>query len=93
MIKSFRDKRTEELFTSGWARGVPPDLAWRAIKKLTAIDRATSVQTLRYPAGNRLHALTGDRDGQFSIAVNRQWRICFHFVDGHAYDVELCDYH
>jgi proteic killer suppression protein len=93
MIKSFRDKRTEELFTSGWARGVPPDLAWRAIKKLTAINEATSVQTLRYPAGNRLHALAGDRNGQYSVAVNRQWRICFYFADGHAYDVELCDYH
>jgi len=54
---------------------------------------ATSVEDLRVPPGNRLHALKGDRKGQQAIAVNDQWRICFRFVDGDAYDVEICDYH
>jgi proteic killer suppression protein len=49
--------------------------------------------TLKVPPGNRLHALEGDRKGQYSISVNNQWRICFRFVDGDAYDVEICDYH
>lgn len=93
MIRGFRDKRTEELFAVGRARGVPSDVARRALHKLNAIDQAPFVQFLRYPAGNRLHALTADRNGQYFTAVNRQWRICFYFVDGHAYDVEFCDYH
>ena len=93
MIKSFRDKRTVELFKFGSARGVPPDVARRALQKLSLIDRVRSLDVLRYPGGNRLHSLLGDRDGQWSVAVNRQWRICFHFVNGHAYNVEFCDYH
>jgi toxin HigB-1 len=93
MIKSFRDTRTQELLTDGWARGVPPDVARRALEKLNAINRVNRVEELRYPGGNRLHVLAGDRAGQYSIAVNRQWRICFSFVQGHAYDVEFCDYH
>jgi len=51
------------------------------------------VDDLRVPPGNRLHVLEGDRKGQHSISVNDQWRICFRFVDGDAYDVEICDYH
>lgn len=93
MIKNSCDSRTQELFTDGEARGVPPDLSARAVKKLDLINRAASVDSLRVSRGNRLHALAGDRKGQYSVSVNRQWRICFHFVDGHAYDVELCDYH
>ena len=93
MIKSFRDSRTEELFHHGQSPGVSAHLAWRARKQLERIDSADSVGALRYPPGNRLHALRGDRLGQFAIAVNRQWRVCFSFIDGHAFDVEFCDYH
>jgi proteic killer suppression protein len=65
----------------------------RAIRRLEYIDLATTLSDLRVPAGNRLHALTGDRAGQYAISVNDQWRICFRFLDGDAFDAEFCDYH
>jgi proteic killer suppression protein len=65
----------------------------RAVRKLDYIHSATSLDDLRVPPGNRLHALKGDRQGQHAIAVNDQWRICFRFAEGDAYDVEICDYH
>jgi proteic killer suppression protein len=93
MIKTFADKRTRDLFTTGAARHFPVDVAGRAARKLEYIDLATRLDDLKVPPGNRLHALRGDRQGQHAIAVNIQWRICFRFVDGDAYDVEICDYH
>jgi proteic killer suppression protein len=65
----------------------------RAIRHLEYIDLAISLDDLRVPPSNRLHGLKGDRKGQFSISINDQWRICFHFIDGDAYDVKLTDYH
>ena len=93
MIKSFADRRTEELYRTGKAKRVPPDIARRALRKLEALQVAAVLADLRVPPGNRLHALRGDRVGQHAIAVNDQWRICFRFADGDAYDVEFCDYH
>jgi proteic killer suppression protein len=93
MIKTFADRRTRDLFTMGTARRFPPDVAGRAARKLEYVDLATSLDDLKVPPGNRLHALEDDRHGQHAIAVNDQWRICFRFVDGDAYDVEVCDYH
>lgn len=93
MIKTFADRRTRDLFTMGTAKRFPPDVAGRAARKLEYVELATSLDDLRVPPGNRLHALKDDRDGQHAIAVNDQWRICFRFVDGDAYDVEGCDYH
>lgn len=93
MIKTFANKRTADLFVKGFVRGFPPDVARRAVRKLEYVDLATRLDDLRTPPGNRLHALRGGRAGQHSIAVNDQWRICFRFVDGDAYDVEVCDYH
>ena len=93
MIKSFADRRTEELYRTGKAKRVPPDIARRALRKLEALQVAAVLADLRVPPGNRLHALRGDRVGQRAIAVNDQWRICFRFEDGDAYDVEFCDYH
>ncbi len=93
MIKTFADKRTEELFLTGKARRFPPDIVRRVLRKLEQIDAATSLSDLRVPPSNRLHSLSGDRDGQHSVSVNDQWRICFRFVDRDAYDVEVCDYH
>lgn len=93
VIKSFADKRTQELYTTGKAKRFPADIAKRAARKLEYVDLATSLDDLRVPRGNRLHALKGDRAGQYSIAINDQWRICFRFIDGDAYDVEVCDYH
>jgi proteic killer suppression protein len=93
MIKSFADKQTEQFWLTGKLRRLPPDLARRALRKLTAVDAATDVKDLRVPPGNRLHALEADRVGQHAVWVNDQWRICFRFQDGDAYDAEICDYH
>lgn len=93
MIKSFADRRTRDLFLTGTAKRFPADLRSRAVRKLEYVDLATSLDDLRVPPGNRLHALKDDRKGQHAIAINDQWRVCFRFVDGDAYDVEVCDYH
>lgn len=93
MIKTFADKRTAELFTKGTGKGLPPDVLRRAVRKLEYVDLASRLEDLRTPPGNRLHALKGDREGQHAIAVNDQWRICFRYLEGDAYDVEICDYH
>ena len=93
MIKSFADKRTQELYATGKVRRLPPDIARRAARKLEYIDLATQPDDLRVPPGNRLHELERERKGQYSISVNDQWRICFRFGDGDAYDVEITDYH
>jgi proteic killer suppression protein len=93
VIKSFADRRTEELFRTGEAKRIAADVARRALRKLEAVHAAAALSDLRVPPGNRLHALKGDRAGQHAIAVNDQWRICFRFEGGDAYDVEFCDYH
>lgn len=93
MITSFADERTEELYLTGRARRFPPDVARRAARKLEYVDLATRLDDLRVPPGNRLHALEGGRIGQYAISVNDQWRVCFRFEGGDAYDVEITDYH
>jgi proteic killer suppression protein len=79
VIKTFADKHTRELFITSKSRRIQSDLLRRAV--------------LKVPPSNRLHALKGDREGQFAISINDQWRICFRFQDGDAYDVEITDYH
>lgn len=93
MIKSFADKRTQTLFLTGKAPRLHPHLAKRALRRLEYVHLATRLEDLRVPPSNRLHALSGDRKGQHAIAVDEQWRICFRFIKGNAYDVELTDYH
>jgi toxin HigB-1 len=93
VIKTLADKRTAALFLGRYVKGLPSDAAERAKRKLDLIDGAASLAFLRVPPGNRLEALAGDRAGQHSIHVNDQWRICFRWHDGNAYDVEFCDYH
>jgi len=93
MIKSFADRHTQELYATGRSRRFPPDIAQRAVRKLEYVDLATRLDDLKVPPGNRLHELGRDRAGQHSISINDQWRICFRFVDGDAYDVEITDYH
>lgn len=93
MIKTFADKRTQELFVTGKAARFPADVARRAARKLEYVDLTTRLGDLKVPPGNRLHALKGGRKGQHAISVNDQGRICFRFVNGDAYDVEICDYH
>jgi proteic killer suppression protein len=93
VIKTFADRLTKELYETGKAKRFPPDVSKRAARKLEYVDLATKLEDLRNPPGNRLHALEGDRNGQHSISINDQWRICFRFEDGDAFDVEVCDYH
>jgi proteic killer suppression protein len=93
MIKSFRDKATWRVFNYKPQRRFPLDVVSRALAKLLQLHRAAVVDDLRVPPGNRLEALKGDRAGQLSIRVNDQWRICFEWRDGEAWQVEIVDYH
>jgi proteic killer suppression protein len=93
MIKTFTDRHTQEIYDTGKSKRFPPDIWKRAIRKLEYIDLATRLEDLKVPPSNRLHEIERERKGQFSISVNDQWRICFRFIDGDAYDVELTDYH
>ena len=93
MIRTFADSDTKQLFEDGSSKKLPSDIVRRALRKLEYIDDAVSVLDLRLPPGNRLHALKGDREGQHSISINDQWRVCFRFTEDGAYDVEICDYH
>jgi len=93
MIKTFANRLALDLYSNGWAKRFPEDVARRAARKLEYLDLAFRLEDLSVPTGNRLHALKGDRKGQYSISINDQWRICFRFIDGDAYDVEICDYH
>jgi len=93
MIKSFRNAAAEAAWKRRFLKGVPNDIMKVAHRKLTQIHNASSLNDLRAPPGNRLEALTGDRKGQYSIRINDQWRVCFRWKDGDAYDVEIVDYH
>ncbi|MGD9603334.1 MAG: type II toxin-antitoxin system RelE/ParE family toxin [Gammaproteobacteria bacterium] len=93
MIKSFRDRETERVFQGVFSRRFPKEIQRVAARKLEIIAAATQLDTLRIPPSNRLEKLKGERAGQFSIRVNDQWRICFTWRSGDAYDVEIADYH
>lgn len=93
MIKSFADKDTELIFNREVSRRFAPDVQRKARIKLEILDAAETLQDLRIPPSNRLEKLSGDRQGQHSIRVNDQWRICFFWQDGDAYRVEIVDYH
>jgi proteic killer suppression protein len=93
MIKTFADKETQKLFVSGKSKRLPSDLLRRAIRRLEFIHFANNINDLLVPPSNRLHPLKGDKKGQHSISINDQWRICFRFIEGDAYDVEITDYH
>ena len=93
MIRSFADRVTERLFQRERVRQLPPSLLRVALRKLVQLDAATVLDDLRVPPGNRLEKLSGDRAGQHSIRINGQWRICFRWRNGDAFDVEIVDYH
>ena len=93
MIRSFADKRTAAIFSGRAVRRLPNEVQTRARAKLLTIDAAAELGDLRVSPGNRLEVLQGDRRGQHSIRVNRQWRICFVWRDGDASEVEIVDYH
>ena len=93
MIMSFKDEETAKIFRGQFARKLPQDIQRVAARKLEQLHAATILDTLRVPPGNRLEALTRDRQGQHSMHVNDQWRVCFVWRDGNAFDVEIVDYH
>ena len=93
MIRSFADPETERIWNGERSRKLPPDVQQRAFRKLGLIDAATSYADLQSPPSNRLHPLKEDRAGELSISINMQWRICFTWKDGDAYDLEITDYH
>jgi proteic killer suppression protein len=93
MIKSFKCKETEKIFNRDYSLKFPNDIQKSAMKKLWMIDAAPDFRSLKVPPSNRLEALKGRRKGQNSIRINSQWRICFRWKSGDAYDVEIVDYH
>jgi toxin HigB-1 len=93
MIRSFAGAETERFYTTGKSRRLSHEILRHAAMRLRQLDAATRVDDLRLPPSNRLEALKGDRIGQYSIRINDQWRICFRFVAGDAFDVEITDYH
>lgn len=93
MIKTFKCKETERVFNGQFSRRLPQDVQRVAARKLEMIAAATVLETLRLPPANRLEYLSGNRAGQCSIRINDQWRVCFVWCDGDAFDVEIVDYY
>ena len=93
MIKSFKDEETAKLFRRQFSRKLPQDMQRSARRKLELLDGADTLQDLRIPPANHLEKLSGDREGQYSIRINDQWRICFEWRESDAYNVEIVDYH
>jgi toxin HigB-1 len=93
MIKSFKDKEAERLFTRKPSRKLSPEMQRIGLRKLRMLKRAQTLDDLRIPPGNRLEALKDDRLGQYSIRINDRWRICFVWESGDVYEVEIVDYH
>jgi len=93
VIKSIKEGETEKVYARLRSRKLPPDIQQVAYRKLRMLNNAQSLVDLRTPPGNRLERLVGRRAGQHSIRINDQWRICFEWRDGDAYEVEIVDYH
>ena len=93
MIRSFKSRDTEKLFQRLRVKRLPAAILRPALRKLRMLHRATKLQDLRVPPANRLETLKGNRAGQFSIRINDQYRICFEWRSGDAFDVEIVDYH
>lgn len=92
MIKSFADSDTERIFRGLRTRKIPIQIRERGSRKLILLNAIEDIRELRVPPGNRLEKLKGDRVGQYSIRINDQWRICFIWREGNAYEVEITDY-
>lgn len=93
MIQSVKGKWAERAMTGSFGKGFPHELVRRTMAMLTALDAAVVLEDLRFPPGNHLEALKGDRAGQHSVRINRQWRICFVWTPNGSADVEIVDYH
>lgn len=93
MIKTFADAKTESFYATGQSSKLPAEIIKRAAMRLNQLHAATQVEDLRMPPSNHLEKLSGDREDQWSIRITKQWRVCFRFEAGDAYDVEIVDYH
>ena len=93
MIASFACSETERVFRAELSRRLPQTIQRAARRKLLALHAATELREMTVPPGNRLEALKGERSGQYSVRLNDQWRICFHWREGNAHNVEIVDYH
>ena len=93
MIKTVRDKRVWQILDGKTPKRFPADLVRATQRRLVALDAVIALDELRSPPSNRLEALSGNRKGWHSIRINRQWRICFRWIDNNAEDVEIVDYH
>jgi proteic killer suppression protein len=93
VIRSFRCKETEKIFSRQVSRKLPRDIQQVALRKLRMLNRAVTLNDLRVPPANHLEKLRGDRSDQYCIRINDRWRICFEWSEGDAYDVEIVDYH
>jgi proteic killer suppression protein len=94
MIIDFKDKETEKIWNHQFSKKIPRDIAKRALDKLYRIHTSSNIEDLRTPPSNHLEKLQGDREGQYSIRINQQWRICFVWTDNNnAKNVEIIDYH
>jgi toxin HigB-1 len=93
VIQSFGDDETERFYTTGRSRRLPAEIRKRAAMRLTQLNAATQIEDLKTPPSNRLESLKGNRKGQWSIRINDQWRVCFRFERGDAFQVEIVDYH
>lgn len=92
-IKTFKDKATAAAFMGLPVKALPPSIRKRVRTRLAILNRARRLEDLRVPPGNRLEALQGDRNGQYSIRINQQWRVCFVWRAGDVFEVEILDYH
>ena len=93
MIKNFRSQEAEKLFGREYSRTLPRNIQRTALRKLLLLDAAVELKDIAVPPANQLEKLRGDRNGQYSIRINKQWRICFVWREGNSYNVEIIDYH
>jgi proteic killer suppression protein len=93
VVKSFKDAETQKIYQRVRSRKLPSEIQQVALRKLRMINNAVNVNDLRVPPANRLEKLSGDREGQYSIRINDQWRVCFEWKSGDAFNVEITDYH
>ena len=93
MTKTFKDVETQKIYQRERSRKLPSDIQQVALRKLRMVNNAININDLRVPPANRLEKLGKDREGQYSIRINDQWRICFEWKSGDAFNVEITDYH
>ena len=93
VIRTFANAETERFFATGKSRRLPTKILKRAAMRMSQVHAATRIEDLRLPPSNQLEKLSGDRNGQWSIRINGQWRVCLRFEGGHAFEVEIADYH